>query len=78
MGFWTVHLLKFDNIKSVQEMEPPMRFGAWNASNFKSRFFARTFLIETHTGWFTRKVLITPDKPDTFLTLLHGRGVSLL
>jgi len=74
-GFWSVHLLRFENIKSVAEIG---RFspGAINAYNFKNRLFARSFLIEMRRGWFTRKILITPKAPEEFINWLVNNGLE--
>ena len=73
-GFWTVHLLQFENIESVTEIGR-MALGAFSAYNFKNRLFSRSFLIQTRRGWFTRKVLVTPKAPDEFLLWLRNNGV---
>ncbi len=75
-GFWTVHLLRFENIKSVIEIGN-LSLGAWNAYNFKNRLFARALLIEMHRGWFARKVLVTPKNPNEFLVCLRDHGVVI-
>jgi len=75
-GFWTVHLLRFGNIKSVTEIGK-VSLGTWNAYNFKNRLLARTLLIEMHRGWFTRKVLVTPKNPEEFLARLRDHGVVI-
>lgn len=75
-GFWTVHFLRFENIESVTEIGR-IALGALTAYNFKNRLFARSFLLETRTGWFARKILITPKAPDEFLVLLREYGVKI-
>lgn len=75
-GLWTVHLLRFENIKSVTEIRS-VSLGAWNAYNFKNRLLARTLLVEMHRGWFTRKVLVTPKDPEEFLACLRDHGVVI-
>ena len=74
--FWTVYLLKFENIESVVEMGP-ITLSALAAYNFKNRFWARCFLITTKRGWFTRKVLITPKSPAEFLAWLKSNAAKV-
>ena len=72
----TIHVLKFDNIKSVTEIGPAS-IGCITAYNFKSRFLARSFMIETRHGRFTRKVLVTPKSPNTFIDWLREHEVPI-
>jgi len=74
--FFTVHLLQFETIKCVSEIGPAS-IGSITAYNFKNRLLARSFLIETRRGWFTRKVLVTPKDPDAFLKVLKEHNVDL-
>lgn len=76
-SFWTVHHLRFENIEAVTEIGNAS-WGAFNAYNFKSRFFARSFMITMRHGWFARKVLITPHGPDGFLAMLRRHNVKLI
>lgn len=75
-GFLTVHLLRFENIEDVIEL-PYGGLQALTAYNFKNRLFARCFLIKKRRGWFTRKVLITPDLADEFVAALVRNRVRV-
>jgi len=75
-GFLTIHVLKPDNIESVTEIGRTS-IGSLTAYNFKNRFLARTFLIQTRRGWFTRRVLVTPKSPSTFTEWLKEHGVEV-
>ena len=72
--FWTIYLLSFENIKSVNEISYLSR-GSWSAYNFKNRFLSRSFILELHHGWFARKVLVTPKEPADFLAHLRANGI---
>ena len=74
-SLWTVYLLPFENIKSVNEISN-YSWGSLNAYNFKNRLFARSFMIEMHRGWFARKVLITPKYPSELLAYLREHAIS--
>lgn len=71
---WTFHILEFEDIDSVKEIGFASP-GSWNAVNFKNSLFARSFIVTTKRGWFSRKMLITPKDPDLFITELRGRGI---
>ena len=73
---WMVHLLKAENIEAVSEIER-RSIGAWNAYNFKNRFFARSFMIEAKHGWFARKLLISPKVPEEFVAWLREHHVEI-
>jgi hypothetical protein len=75
-GVWTVHTLKFSNIKFVKELHG-LKLGPFNAYNFKNRLGGQAFLIETRTGWFTKRVLVTPGDPEEFISALRTSGVEL-
>jgi hypothetical protein len=75
-GFWTIYLLQPSNIKTITEIGSTS-IGALNAYNFKNRFFARCFMIETKTGWFTRKILITPNNSNEFIAWLNLNGIEM-
>lgn len=75
LRFWKIHHLKYPDIESVSEL------GKWSAHsltafNFKNRLLARSFLITTKSGWFIRKVLVTPADPTAFLSLAAAGGVT--
>ena len=74
LRFAVVHRLMFDNIERVTEIDQ-ISMGSWSAYNFKNRLFARSFLIKKRRGWFTRKVLVTPNDPDAFITQLRQHDV---
>ncbi|WP_045760867.1 hypothetical protein [Xanthomonas albilineans] len=76
LGFLTVHLLKFNEIKSVVEVGAGLSFNM-GAYNFKNRLFARTFLIEARRGWFARKILITPQNPVEFISWLIENKINV-
>jgi hypothetical protein len=76
-GFWTIHVLRFENIESVEEIGR-FALGGLSAYNFKNRFLARTLIIKTRHGWFARKVLITPKEPDRFLDWLNAHEILVL
>jgi len=71
-----LHLLQFSNIKLVRELHG-MKVGPFNAFNFKNRLFSRAFLIETKTGWFTRRILVTPRDADKFVSTLDEHQVEV-
>ena len=75
LGFWTMHLLRFENIKCVREIGI-VYIGSISAYNFKNRLFARSFLIEARQGCFTRKVLVTPKNADGFIAELKQHNVE--
>jgi hypothetical protein len=75
-GAWTEHILLWDNIKGVSEIGA-LSPGSISAYNFKNRFLARSFLLETKRGWFTHKVLVTPREPDHFVEKLRSCGVTV-
>lgn len=72
---FTLHVLKFSNIERVTELRG-MAAGPLNAYNFKNRLFIRVFLIETRTGWFTRRILVTPPDAELFTSKLAENGVE--
>jgi hypothetical protein len=74
---WTVHLLQWGNIKCVTEIGM-LSAASISAYNFKNRLFARSFLLETKRGWFTRKILVTPGEPDQFVERLCSSGVVVV
>jgi hypothetical protein len=71
-----VYHLSRENISHIEECGIAS-IGAWNSYNFKNRLLARTFIISTHTGWFTRKVLVTPPDPEEFVRYLREHGVDV-
>lgn len=73
---WTVYLLPWEHIKCVNEIGV-LSPGSFAAYNFKNRLFARSFLVETHRGWFTRKVLVTPKDPLEFIQELRSHGLMV-
>ena len=76
LRFWTIYLLKPCNIESITEIGMAS-IGAWNAYNFKNRFFARCFMINIRRGWFARKVLITPKSADEFVAWSRLNSIDL-
>lgn len=76
LRFAVVYRLQFQNIERVTEIGRAS-VGALSAYNFKSRLFARSFLVQARRGWFARKVLVTPDDPDTFITQLRRHSVDV-
>ena len=75
LGLWTLHLLRFENIKCVREIGIAS-IGSMSAYNFKNRLFCRSCLVETRRGWLTRKVLVTPKNADTFIAALKQHNVE--
>lgn len=73
---WTIYLLRFENIEAVKEISI-FSIGPWNAYNFKNRFGNRSFLIETKQGWFARKVLVTPETSEEFISFLMNHHVKI-
>ncbi|CUI07509.1 hypothetical protein [Massilia antarctica] len=76
LQFLTVHILEFENIKSVDEIGQASP-GSPSAYNFKNRIFARSFLIQTQHGWFVRKILVTPKIPNEFVVWLNEHGLAV-
>lgn len=48
----------------------------FNAVNFCNRSLTRALLIEKKSGWYTRRVLITPANIDYFKMVLAKEGVA--
>ena len=51
--FVVIHRLRFEDVERVTEIGQAS-IGSWNAYNFRSRLFARTFLVDARRGWFAR------------------------
>lgn len=75
--FFTVHLLRWANIKCVTEISY-FSPGSIAAYNFKNRLFASSFLIEVQRGWFAKKILVTPKDPEQFVAELRRNGVHVV
>ena len=75
--YFCIHRLPYSNIDSISEVSG-LNPVSMTAFNFKSRFFSRCFLIVTKSGWFTRRILLTPASPENFLSLAAKGGVEKL
>ena len=74
---WVVYRLPFSNILQVIVGFGGLRCIA--ATNFRNRFsLGGTLLIIKKTGFFTRKILISPLQPALFAEHLMRSGVSVL
>jgi hypothetical protein len=71
-----IHRLPFEGIKRVIEIRHTS-LGSISAYNFKNRLFARSFLIQTRSGWFTQKILVTPKNPQEFLEKLREHSIDI-
>ena len=47
-----------------------------NSVNFCNRSMTSAFLIEKKSGWYTRRVLITPVNADYFKMVLAKKGIA--
>jgi hypothetical protein len=73
---WTVYVLPYTGIESVDVQK---RWGGGLfVYNFKNRLFKTAFLVRTRSGWFTRRILITPPSPEEFIRALDSAQVRVI
>ncbi len=69
------YTLKFGNIDKV--IEGHGRYHFLTACDFRNRFFGSCLLILKKKGFFTRKVLVTPNDQSAFVRRLIEAGVTV-
>ena len=72
----TIYTLCFTDIDYVKETRGGYSY--FFAYNCKNRFFGKTFYTVKKTGFFARKLLITPADPTGFVTKLKSAGVKVI
>ena len=59
------YFIALDNIKSITKMSS-ISFSRMNAFSLETRWLSQTYMIFLKKGWFTHKILITPEDTIAF------------
>jgi hypothetical protein len=75
--YFCIYTLPYSNIVRVQKVRVK-RFKYINALDWSNRYFKGKFLVEKKSGFFTKRILITPGDAEQLKQVMVQAGVEVL
>ena len=76
VGRWLVHTIPAASVASISRYEH-FSLSDWGLLDLRSRFADRSFVLLLRSGWFARKVAISPPDPAAFIAWAELHGIPL-